>query len=306
MKISANRESAEALRGFAKAIPRAVSGLHESTSELVNGFIAVSDTLGEHAEDFREIFLQVASFEDTVEDSISILQSGLLQTAEKIDQYLNRLNNANKQQGVIGEIGNGNHYRTWSGNTFKSEKESPKASAINHDGGPEQMSVAELPGMRILKNAQKEQEFYVAGKHFNSFLRYYEARSSGKVRKLDSLNSRFVFVRARDIEGVTLSEREAFGSSFWSRQDGQSLQTAIDKIKCLPEIRRRMGNGDSISDLVADQVLGDAAGTFFNFPIKVDQVDDFFVFAGDGRHRIISAQYQDAYIPVIIRSVYTS
>jgi len=81
-------ESVVVLRTFADAIPRAVQGINESIERLVYTFFGVSDDLGEHAEDFKEMLMLIKNAGDEANEAFMFLPPKLNEAADRMDLYI--------------------------------------------------------------------------------------------------------------------------------------------------------------------------------------------------------------------------
>ena len=69
-------------------------------------------------------------------------------------------------------------------------------------------------------------------------------------------------------------------------------------------MRSSLENGMSLDDLELDPDYSGTVRSYYNDPVQVNRVGDFFEFAGEGRHRVIAAQSAGVKIPVVIKGTY--
>lgn len=117
-----------------------------------------------------------------------------------------------------------------------------------------------------------------------------------------------VYVRARDIEGVYLSDRELGNpEGFWTRngREGWSRENILRRASHIQDVRQNTESGMSLDELSQNPVLDDTIRSYYNNPVQVAQVGSYYVFQSDGRHRTLAAQSLDTYIPVLVTGSYT-
>lgn len=121
-------------------------------------------------------------------------------------------------------------------------------------------------------------------------------------------NPELVYVRARDIEGVYLSDRELGNpEGFWTRngREGWSRENILRRASHIQDVRQNTESGMSLDELSQNPVLDDTIRSYYNNPVQVAQVGSYYVFQSDGRHRTLAAQSLDTYIPVLVTGSYT-
>lgn len=107
-----------------------------------------------------------------------------------------------------------------------------------------------------------------------------------------------------DIEGVFLNDEEAKNPEiFWNMSSGKEKWE--ETASRIAEVRDRLNNGESLDNLLADEQLGSCASGFFDMDkanaVKVYELEGGgYVFAGDGRHRVIAARLVGQSIPVMV------
>lgn len=88
LELKLDQESADALKMFATSMPAAVQDILRSTQLVVQAYQAVSDEVGPHSEDFKNMLLMIKAAQEKAADAINELPPKLLKTAEKIELYL--------------------------------------------------------------------------------------------------------------------------------------------------------------------------------------------------------------------------
>lgn len=88
MKLSLNSESAQALREFADAMPRAMDSLVAATERLLSTYSSVSGGIGVHNEEFYHMLMCIKAVQDSANESVMALPPLLRYTAEQIDAFV--------------------------------------------------------------------------------------------------------------------------------------------------------------------------------------------------------------------------
>lgn len=157
------------------------------------------------------------------------------------------------------------------------------------------------------KDPLQQERLYSVGNHFPEFLDFWQNLSQYDYSQ--STEKALVWVRARDIEGVSLDQQDARNmDGFWCRykNSGNYTMKTMQKKACkLESIYQRMTIGDNMQDIMEDPALGPAAQSYLGDVISIKRIGHFFCFVGDGRHRILGAQSIDTIIPVYIEGTYS-
>ena len=90
MKLALNSKSSAALREFAQAMPLAMQNIVEETNTVFQVYQSVSETLGEHDQDFRDMLKSIQKAQEEAADAILALPSEMNKTADKIDAYIKK------------------------------------------------------------------------------------------------------------------------------------------------------------------------------------------------------------------------
>lgn len=153
----------------------------------------------------------------------------------------------------------------------------------------------------VMQDTMTSSRYFAVGDHYDAYKTYWENLDEYDYQP--AKNEQTVFIRARDIEGVYLSDREVQNSEgFWTRhgRDGYSQTAITEKAQQVNEAKARYEAGESISALCDDTSIGNAVGSYTAKPIRVSRLGEFYVFGGDGRHRVLASISIDGWIPVII------
>ncbi len=155
----------------------------------------------------------------------------------------------------------------------------------------------------MVRDSVSNGQFFSAANHYEAYKEYWENLSA--YTETPTGDKQTYYIRARDIEGVYLADREVENSDgFWTRngRDGYSREAILEKAKMVDSARSRFAAGESIDSLCDDSSVGDAMGSYTSHPIRVSRFGDFYVFQGDGRHRVLASQAINGWIPVVISS----
>lgn len=98
MELSLNSQSAQALREFADAIPRAVERITNDTVKLISLYQSISEQLGVHRDDFYLVLLHIQKMQIISAEALEVLPIMMRKTADEIDDYI-----AGKSKVIIGQ-----------------------------------------------------------------------------------------------------------------------------------------------------------------------------------------------------------
>ena len=90
MEIAANYESVQALRDFAEAMPYAVRQIADETERLQEKYQGLEEALGARSESFEDIIRICVRATQSASDALSDLPAGLIATADRLEEYLNK------------------------------------------------------------------------------------------------------------------------------------------------------------------------------------------------------------------------
>ena len=88
MELSLNSQSAQALREFADAIPRAVERITNDTVKLISLYQSISEQLGVHRDDFYLVLLHIQKMQIISAEALEVLPIMMRKTADEIDDYI--------------------------------------------------------------------------------------------------------------------------------------------------------------------------------------------------------------------------
>lgn len=161
------------------------------------------------------------------------------------------------------------------------------------------------PNITLVQDRLSEQRYFSQGNHFEQFRALWENSNNYTYTPTDS--HEVVYVRARDIEGVYLSDHEVDNpNGFWTRngRSGWSRNNILERASNIQAVREGLASGLSLDELAQSNGLENTVRSYYNDPIQVASIDNFYVFQSDGRHRTLAGQALDTYIPVLITGRY--
>lgn len=88
MVIALNSAGAQALRELANALPVAIANILTETEKLISVYQSVSDSVGVHSEDFRNMLMLIKSAQEKSAEAIEVLPPMMQRTAAEIDNYV--------------------------------------------------------------------------------------------------------------------------------------------------------------------------------------------------------------------------
>ena len=95
MKLGLNMESVTELRQLANAVPVTIENIVNDTQHLFQVYQSVSDSLGVHEEQFKELLRQIKKVQEDFSEDLKKIPQMLNETANKIEDYIN--NSPNKK-----------------------------------------------------------------------------------------------------------------------------------------------------------------------------------------------------------------
>lgn len=159
--------------------------------------------------------------------------------------------------------------------------------------------------LAFVQDRLSAERYFSCGNHYEQYRDYWE---NGNYTFSRNETPELIYVRARDIEGVYLSDRELNNpEGFWTRngREGWSRENILRRASHLQDVRQNIDAGISLDEMAQNSTLDDTIRSYYNNPVQVAQVGSFFVFQSDGRHRTLAAQSLDAYIPVLVTGSYS-
>ena len=148
--------------------------------------------------------------------------------------------------------------------------------------------------LAFVQDRLSAERYFSRGNHYEEYRDYWE---NGNYTFSRNENPELVYVRARDIEGVYLSDRELGNpEGFWTRngREGWSRENILRRASHIQDVRQNTESGMSLDELSQNPVLDDTIRSYYNNPVQVAQVGSYYVFQSDGRHRTLAAQSLDA------------
>lgn len=170
----------------------------------------------------------------------------------------------------------------------------------------QQVTTVDFNGLVIENNGMAADKFFVKGNNYTRFSHFWN--NYGQYTQFDS--DHLATINARDIEGIFLNNNEAKDRfMFWNRNIEYPIdsETYFSRIASrIPEVQSRMNSGESVESIKQDPDLEACFDSYFDTPICVYEVDDYYYFAGSGRHRCMAAQKLGIDIPVRVIGEYRS
>lgn len=157
----------------------------------------------------------------------------------------------------------------------------------------------------LVQDRLSDERYFSRGEHFEEYRSFWE---NGDFSYTQNENPEIVYVRARDIEGVYIWDRERDNpQGFWTRhgRQGWSRENIMRRASRIQDVRQNLEHGISIEEMSQNPDLDETIGSYFREPVQVASLGSFYVFQSDGRHRILAAQTLDAYIPVLVTTRYS-
>ena len=159
--------------------------------------------------------------------------------------------------------------------------------------------------LHLFKTDYQLNDIFSRGNHYEEYRDYWE---NGNYTFSRNENPELVYVRARDIEGVYLSDRELGNpEGFWTRngREGWSRENILRRASHIQDVRQNTESGMSLDELSQNPVLDDTIRSYYNNPVQVAQVGSYYVFQSDGRHRHLQLNRLIHISPVLVTGSYT-
>lgn len=135
--------------------------------------------------------------------------------------------------------------------------------------------------LAFVQDRLSAERYFSRGNHYEEYRDYWE---NGNYTFSRNENPELVYVRARDIEGVYLSDRELGNpEGFWTRngREGWSRENILRRASHIQDVRQNTESGMSLDELSQNPVLDDTIRSYYNNPVQVAQVGSYYVFQSD-------------------------
>lgn len=287
MKLALDSKSATALRALADGIPGAIANITDDTVKLITVYQSVSDTLGSHRNDFYLMLLHIQKAQTLSVEALEILPSMMRETADKIEAYIALQVSEPSATGFL------------SSHTASPNAKHSGSGDSNSAGIPKMLSGHEILKMFGVAQCKNGTDVFVKGDHFARFEETYYAVDDFPSQPYDSHIE--LDISPNLIEGIHLGKGEAENPAvFWRqhKKDGGTAESFQEIASRIPEVRRRIALGATLSELEDDPLLSDCAGIYFRNKPEVIKCDGYYEFVGNGRHRILAARALGYSIPV--------
>lgn len=142
----------------------------------------------------------------------------------------------------------------------------------------------------------------IKGNHFEEYINDYYNSDNMEYEPYDDREV-IETVNTEDIEGVHLGQYDMEDSSaFWDMRHVNSRDFFMETASHIPEVQEALNNGTDLDEIKQNEALRDCATIYFDPEnmVKVEKINDYYTFDGDGRHRVIAARRFGYDIPVRI------
>ena len=276
-------EGANALNALANNLLINANNIVEASSTLKRDVSILSGSLGVFEEEILSIVSRNAATLEQNKESIISLANSVKAKADEVAQ-LCLLESDNKKTGFFQNIAN--RLR----GTATANKDPEKTMFCNR--------------FPLEKDPLRPDRSFVAGNNSSAYIDYWVHMSSDYDE--DACESTgIVYVNAKDIEGIYLSDNElANGDMFWTyKKDGGTLESFQRIAADIPKVKNLIDSGMTGTEILLNYPeLEDCYSIYFQGSPCVGQADGFYVFGSGGRHRTLAAQSIDGIIPVRITS----
>lgn len=198
------------------------------------------------------------------------------------------------------------HQDTESEKEFKKSLFGRNPSSKNSSNVYHEVKTIDFNGLTIENNGMAADKYFVRGNNYTKFSHFWS--NYGSYSRTDA--NYITTVNPNNIEGIFLNENEAKDPYlFWNRNRSYQIdsESYFSSLAChIPEIQSRISSGESVESIKNSPELGSCFYSYFETPISVYKVDDYYYFAGSGRHRCMAAQKLGINIPVKVIGEYKS
>lgn len=271
------------------------------------------DKLSETSDQSQSVLNMLQSMGEDVTEGNSILQNRrtwleechrrVAELAERLGEWYDEMGKLHEQTQAPGEASVEKEQQSESMEQLKLKRRALAFEfAANPTAYPSDTFGTEL---QLVQDRRAPSRYFSCGNHYDAFLDFWENNVEYTFSRSET--PELVYIRARDIEGVDLNDREvANPESFWTRngREGYSRENILRKAARIQEVREHMRAGASLEELSRNEELEDTILSYYNRPVEVVQLGEYYVFRDDGRHRTLAAQSLDIYIPVLVTGIY--
>lgn len=214
--------------------------------------------------------------------------------------------------GALSSTGAGNNWG--SGNTDSTNQQVNAEKTIlgskwfgkNTNRKQQKVSTIDFNGLTLENNGMAGDKYFVKGSNYERFSHFWKNYSQYSHDESNYSTT----VNSRDIEGIYINNNEAKDPHrFWNRgmvypEDSELYFSRI--AAHIPEVRQRLNSGESVDSIRSNPELAACYDSYFDTPIEVYKIDDYYYFAGSGRHRCMASQKLGLDMPVKVIGQYTS
>ncbi|MBR3595923.1 MAG: hypothetical protein IKL47_02970 [Clostridia bacterium] len=193
------------------------------------------------------------------------------------------------------------------GDNLLKETFDPKSILFDFATGGTMGGIEASKPYTLRKTNMYSDSYFAGGDNQAEFMDYYKNRST-KFELTSIDNASTEYISALDIEGIPLSKAEVKNmDGFWTRHglEGYSKQNILDNASLIGDVKMHLDNGATLESLSNSSAYSKTVDSYFLKPVEVAKVDNFYVFQGDGRHRILAAKELRINIPVKITEIWT-
>ena len=132
------------------------------------------------------------------------------------------------------------------------------------------------PDLVFAQDNLSTERYFSRGNHYEEYLDYWE---NGNYIFSRNDNPELIYIKARDIEGVYLNDRELENpEGFWTRNGraGWSRENILRRASHIQDVRQNIESGISLDELLQHPVLADTIYSYYNNPVRVAQIGSYY------------------------------
>jgi len=173
-----------------------------------------------------------------------------------------------------------------------------KLFRISKTNQPNEVALIDFNGLLLVNDNMTGDRYFVKGNNYDRFCFFWQ-----NPEKYNSIDVKITkTINASDIEGIYLNINEAQDPRlFWNRGHDYPVDSEeyfMEVASHIPEVRACLEAGASVDSIRNNPSLKTCYDYYFDTPINVYEVDNYYYFAGAGRHRCMAAQKLGHDIPV--------
>lgn len=306
MRYSVTEQGISALKSMSQKVIAAEEDICSGVASVLVVSDSMANTLGPHKASLDSALENISNLINGTKQNVTEISNKLNMTAQAYEEFLQTDRIKDTVQSANGMAGIGG-LGALIGGIFGHSGGEGKAAAGN---GPSSGSAAEMAAgnssqtfsdFQIAEDPYSEGTMNFPGSHYQEYLDI-ENNMDQYTFSTEGYDNVVEDISPDQIEGVTVSNVET-ADKFWGQHEtGGTEDSFLGIASHIPDVKGELEKGKSIDDIKEDPVLGSCAQQYFS-PLSSEQVrvvkcGDFYLFDGNGRHRILAAKHFGYSFPI--------